>query len=412
MSNDVKAYHQYETPVKETYDAVVKKWRETTREMLADTDETRIQRWSYSNGMYRYFNNPGKAITDDNPYINMIDLEEFEAFVKNQPTPADPPAFNNKNRPNFFGTMMDDFVDEAQSYKHHLHSSFERIMREAKGTDVPPPSKERQPDLVKLKSDIITYAKSLGFVSIGVTKIDRRYVAIDVDDALIFDTMIIMGYEMPKEVVQRYPNPQHDTAAYYGYSHCARYVHDVADYIRSQGYDCRARDWEGFIKYSVHAVNAGMGNFSTYGICHTPEVGTRLKYCSVIIDAPLALDSPKDWNIEEFCARCRMCQKSCPSGAIPKEERRYMGSVRRVTDHIKCFDAMATMHECVRCIRICPISMMGYEHAMETLPQYYQFNPKRDEMALGVLRQKADGKLEKKLDGKSERMSDGKGDGA
>lgn len=109
----------------------------------------------------------------------------------------------------------------------------------------------------------------------------------EVDDELIYDTMIILGYEMPHTVVHNYPEPKHDTAAYYGYSHCARYVHDVADFIRAKGYDCRARSWEGFIKYSVHAVNAGMGNFSTYGICHTPEAGTRLKYCSVIIDAEL-----------------------------------------------------------------------------------------------------------------------------
>lgn len=76
---------------------------------------------------------------------------------------------------------------------------------------------------------------------------------------------------MPHEVLKRYPKPKHDTAAYYGYAHCASNVHKVADFIRSQGYDCRARSWEGFIKYSVHAVNAGLGNFSTYGIVHTPK---------------------------------------------------------------------------------------------------------------------------------------------
>lgn len=130
--------------------------------------------------------------------------------------------------------------------------------------------KKKDQDLVQLKSDIVEFAKSLGFKSVGVTKIDRRFVSVEVDDELIYDTMIILGYEMPQDVVHNYPTPKHDTAAYYGYSHCARYVHDIADFIRSRGHDCRARSWEGFIKYSVHAVNAGLGNFfSTYGICHT-----------------------------------------------------------------------------------------------------------------------------------------------
>ena len=69
-----------------------------------------------------------------------------------------------------------------------------------------------------------------------------------------------------------------------------------------------------------------------------------------------------------------MCQKSCPSGAIPKEESRYRGTIKRTTDHIKCFDMMATKHECVQCIRVCPISMLGYENALNSLPSYYQYN--------------------------------------
>lgn len=390
-SGDTKEYHNY-SDKREKYEDVVKQWNSIKREMKDSTGEDRIRRWSYSNGMFKYFDNPGKAITDSNPYVNIVDLEEFDLSVQNQPYPPDPPAFNNKNRLNFFGSLMDEYVDEAEWYKKNLSESYERIREEAEGRNVPPVSQKREKDLVKLKSEIIEYAKSLGFKSIGVTKVDRRFISVEVDDEIIFDTMIILGYEMPHDVVHHYPRPKGDTAAYYGYSHCARYVHDVAGFIRDKGYDCRARSWEGFIKYPVHAVNAGMGNFSTYGICHTPEVGTRLKYCSVIIDAELPLDKPRDFNIEEFCARCRMCQKSCPSGAIPKEEMRYKGAVKRTTDHIKCFDSMATKHECVRCIRVCPISMAGYEKAMDSLPQYYMYNGETGKYDMERLTQKNDKK--------------------
>ncbi|MCH4888164.1 hypothetical protein EZV73_11305 [Acidaminobacter sp. JC074] len=374
MSNDVKVYHQYEDDKKESYQSVVDGWNKSKKEMLESTENNRIQRWSYSNGMFKYFNNPGKVITDRNPYINIVDTEEFDLSIKNHPFPPDPPAFNNKNRPNFFGTLMDEYVDESDWYKDTLHTSYERILREAKGQDLPQVHPEKQMDEKDLKKAIFDYAKSRGFVSVGVTKIDRRFISVEVDDEIIFDTIILLGYEMPHEVVHRYPKPEHDTAAYYGYAHCAAHVHEVADFIRSKGYDCRARSWEGFIKYSVHAVNAGLGNFSTYGIVHTPECGTRIKYTSVIIDADLELDEPIDYNIEEFCARCRMCQKSCPSGAIPKEESRYRGTVKRTTDHIKCFDMMAIKHECVQCIRVCPISMLGYENALNSLPTYYKHN--------------------------------------
>lgn len=377
MKEDVKSYHEYDTEEKESYSDVVKKWQSTKSEMLRTTDDNRIMRWSYSNGMFKYFNNPGKQITDNNPYINIVDVEEFDLSIKNHPFPPDPPAFNNKNRPNFFGTLMDEYVDNADWYKTSLSESYTRILNEAKGIDLPPVAKEKLSDLSRLKEDIVKYAKSLGFVSVGVTKIDRRFISVEVDDEMVFDTIILLGYEMPHDVVYRYPKPEKDTAAYYGYAHCAANVHPVADFIRSKGHDCRARSWEGFIKYSVHAVNAGLGNFSTYGIVHTPEAGTRLKYTSILIDADLELDTPEDFNIEEFCSRCRMCQKSCPPGAIPKEESRYRGAIKRTTDHIKCFDMMATNHECVKCIRVCPISMLGYDHIMTTLPQYYKYNQER-----------------------------------
>lgn len=377
LSDDVKEYHNYNDEKKESYTEVVKRWNEEKIRMFNETEDDRIMRWSYSNGMFKYFNNPGKSVTDNNPYINIVDVDEFDLSIKNHPFPADPPAFNNKNRPNFFGTLMDEFVENSEWYKATLSTSYDRILKEARGEDVPPVSSDKEVDLKKLKSDIIEYAKSLGFVSVGVTKIDRRFVSVEVDDEIIFDTVILLGYEMPHEIVHRYPAPEKDTAAYYGYAHCARYVHDVADFIRAKGHDCRARSWEGFIKYSVHAVNAGLGNFSTYGIVHTPEVGTRLKYTSVIIDADLELDEPEDFNIEEFCSRCRMCQKSCPSGAIPKEETRYRGTVKRTTDHIKCFDMMAINHECVKCIRVCPISMLGYDAAMDSIPSYYKYNRER-----------------------------------
>lgn len=386
--SDVKEYHNYDAEKKETYEQVVKTWTQMKADMFEATGPERVMRWSYTNGMFKYFDNPGKVITDGNPYINIVDVDEFDLSIKNHPFPPDPPAFNNKNRLNFFGSLMDEYVDDAEWYKTNLHNSYERILSEARGEQVPKVHPEKLVDERKLKEEIVAYAKSLGFVSVGVTKIDRRFISVEVDDEIIFDTIILLGYEMPHDVLHRYPKPEHDTAAYYGYAHCAAYVHPVADFIRSKGYDCRARSWEGFIKYSVHAVNAGLGNFSTYGIVHTPEAGTRIKYTSIIIDADLELDTPEDFNIEEFCARCRMCQKSCPSGAIPKEEKRYRGTIKRTTDHIKCFDMMATKHECVQCIRVCPISMLGYENAMNSLPQYLKYNQERKKYNLKYYHEK------------------------
>jgi len=126
-------------------------------------------------------------------------------------------------------------------------------------------------------------------------------------------------------------------------------------------------------------------------VCVTPEAGTRLKYCSILIDADLPLDKPKDFNIEEFCSRCRMCQKSCPSHSIPKEESKYKGAIKRQTRFSTCLELMTTAKECLKCARVCPFSMIGYEQCMESLPQYYMYNLERDELDKEFLLSKKEG---------------------
>ncbi len=99
-SKSTKSYHQY-SEEKDHYLDIVKQWSQIKKDMKDSTSEERQMRWSYSNGMFKYFDNLGKPITDHNPYVNIVDLEEFELSILNHPFPPDPPAFNNKNRLNF-----------------------------------------------------------------------------------------------------------------------------------------------------------------------------------------------------------------------------------------------------------------------------------------------------------------------
>ncbi|WFD11949.1 hypothetical protein [Tepidibacter hydrothermalis] len=378
------------------YDDLVKEWKDEKKQMIERTSEDRIYRWN-PDGMYNILENTGKVITDNNPYVNLVDIEEFDLVIENEPYTVAPPPMNKvKNKiksksASFFGLMHKEITGDPMNYMKDQKISMERINNEAQGIDVPKPEKQKEKDLLKLKKEIFEYAKSLGFASAGVTKIDRRYVSMGVDDEIIFDTIILLGYEIPEDVMGNYPNPKGELGAFGAYTGCARNVHKVADFIRSKGYDCRARGWDGSIKYSPHAVNAGLGNYSTYGVCVTPEAGTRLKYCSILIDADLVLDKPKDFNIEEFCSRCRMCQKSCPSNSIPKEEKKYKGSIKRQTRFSTCLELMTTAKECLKCVRVCPFSMIGYEQCMESLPQYYMYNLERDQLDKEFLLSKKEG---------------------
>jgi len=369
------------------YDDLVKQWKLTKKQMLTETSDSRILKWTPGT-VYKYYENEGKNITDSNPYVNLIDIETFDLVIENEPYPiAPPPMTSSKNKSKemkkdasamFFPVMHKEITGDPLYYMKDQMISKERISKEAKGIDIPLPAADREMDTTKLKKDIEEYARSLGFSSVGVTKVDRRYVSLGVDEEIIFDTIILLGFEMPLEVIEHYPNPKGELGAFGAYTGCARNVHPVADFIRSKGYDCRARGWDGAIKYPPHAVNAGLGNYSTYGVCVTPEAGTRVKYCSILIDADLPLDKPRDLNIEEFCSRCRMCQKACPSGSIPKEEISHKGALKRQTRFSSCLELMTTDKECLKCVRVCPFSMLGYDQCMDSLPQYYMYNLEKD----------------------------------
>ncbi len=378
----------------------VAEWLEHKQKMLSEADETSIYRWD-TKGKYKIYYltrpNAGKQITDNNPYVNFVDIEEFDLATEIYPTFEHPPVWDySEYAILFFTPVFKEAFGQADVFISQIQADNERMWEEGQGKRIPPVAAEKEPDLHKLKEEIREYAKTLDFPCMGVTKLDRRHTAAKVDDELAYDTLIVLGHEMPLSNVLKIPGPSF--AAFTSYRDGGHNVHKVADFIRSKGYRCLARtSADGGIKYVPHAINAGMGNYSTQGICITPEVGTRPRFVGITIDAELPLDEPRDYNIEEFCARCRSCQKVCPADAIPKDEKRFRGTLKRQTNHTRCWEYMAIQYECGLCVRICPFSILGYEQCMRALPQYYMYNLHRNEIDAELLR--SSWKLEESTNG-------------
>lgn len=369
------------------YETEVAKWLVYKQHMLEQADETSIYRWD--NEVSKIYKlsapNAGKTITDSNPYVNLIDIEEFDLASEVYPYFNVPSTWDQGLYIKYFATMHEEVTGDAGTFLDQIMLDRQRMKEEAQGKRVLPVADEKEDDLAKLKEEIRTYAKSLGFAAMGVTKLDRRYIAENADDELPYDTLILLAHEMPLEEFKKIPT-DNPLMAFTSYRDGGQNVHQVADFIRSKGHKCLARvSSDGAIKFAPHAVNAGMGNYSTFGICILPEVGTRTKVVGILIESELPLDQPRDWNIEEFCSRCRSCQKTCPAGAIPRNEKRFRGALKRQTYHQRCFEYMATSYECNLCTRICPFSVLGYEQAMQALPRYYQYNLYRDEVDMDLI---------------------------
>ncbi len=355
--------------------------------MLEQADDTSLIRWDMTSGIYRLSPpNKGKAITDTNPYVNMVDVEEFDTAAEIYPPHEHLPMHEKESLIRWIASSHRDILGKADVFLARVMADKQRMTEEARGKRIPSVADKKETDLHKLKEEIRTFARDLGFPAMGVTKVDRRYVASELDEEIKYDTLILLAHEMPYDDVMSIPDNE-PFAAMTSYRDGGRAAHQVADFIRSKGHMCLTRvSSDSAIKYSPHAVNAGMGNYSTYGIAIIPEVGTRTKIVGILIDAELPLDEPRDYNIEEFCARCRSCQKVCPGGAIPKHERRFHGVMKRQTYHQRCWEYMATKYQCMLCVRICPFSVLGYEQCMRALPKWYMYNLHRDEVDVEFLR--------------------------
>ncbi len=72
------------------------------------------------------------------------------------------------------------------------------------------------------------------------------------------------------------------------------------------------------------AVAAGLGNFGRNNLVLHPELGSRVRYSTVITDLELPPDPP---YTEKICNDCNKCVESCPASALDEEGK---------THEIKC----------------------------------------------------------------------------
>lgn len=80
----------------------------------------------------------------------------------------------------------------------------------------------------------------------------------------------------------------------------------------------------GDVSFRHAAVAAGLGVWSRCHLALNPTWGPRVRYATVITDAPLAADSPLE---EDLCTDCDLCIQVCPVGAL---------SLDGTVDTIKC----------------------------------------------------------------------------
>lgn len=170
---------------------------------------------------------------------------------------------------------------------------------------------------------------------------------------------ISMGFREDLDLVRTGPKAPEFLTSMLTYKKSAEAAVVLAGYIRSLGYPARAHHYRNYQLLPVPiAIDGGLGELARCGFLLTKEHGNCLRLSSVTTDLPLESDKPVDFGAQDFCQRCKLCAESCPSGAIPKGDKKVLRGVKKwVLDAEKCFDFWHKAGtDCGMCIASCPWS--------------------------------------------------------
>ena len=140
--------------------------------------------------------------------------------------------------------------------------------------------------------------------------------------------------------------------------HLDRAAFELADVLQKAGYAAMAipasqvigrNPMRGHLSHKLLGWAAGIGWIGRSSLLVHPEFGTRLRYVSVLTDAPLTAGVPS----ASSCGECRRCAELCPAHAIHESFRDF--------DLAACYEKLCEFsripgigqHICGLCVKAC-----------------------------------------------------------
>jgi len=107
---------------------------------------------------------------------------------------------------------------------------------------------------------------------------------------------------------------------------------------------------QGIISHKLPAHLSGLGWIGKNCLLITSEFGPRVRFATVLTDAPLE----KGAQLDKKCGECRVCIDACPVDAFTDHEFRPEDDVHVRFDTWKCSEYRSN-HPCGLCVSTCPL---------------------------------------------------------
>jgi len=227
---------------------------------------------------------------------------------------------------------------------------------------------------------IQNWAKKLGVVSIGITKMHDYHYYSNRGRGEAYGEKVIPKYkfgiaftvEMDEELLATGPAGPSLMESAHQYVNSGVIAVQIAHFIRGMGFQARAHiDGNYELVAPLVARDAGLGELGRMGLLMTPKLGPRVRIAVITTNVPLHI-TPRipDYTVHDFCNICKKCAIVCPSQAIQKTPITLVDGVERWRiDHEKCFGYWCQVGtDCGRCMSVCP-----YAHRNNVLHNFVRW---------------------------------------
>lgn len=185
---------------------------------------------------------------------------------------------------------------------------------------------------------------------------------------------VSLGIPLFNDIVDRLPDRSQYSASLNYKHHCYDVINRrldiaasvVASYLQEKGYKVlplpasERIDNERICASFSHKLGArlaGLGWIGKSCLLITPDHGPRVRWISVLTDAPL---EPSGTIMESRCGNCSACVDICPVKAftghefLENETREVRYDARKCEEYFKSMEERGTIKVCGMCLYVCP----------------------------------------------------------
>jgi Pyruvate/2-oxoacid:ferredoxin oxidoreductase delta subunit len=210
----------------------------------------------------------------------------------------------------------------------------------------------------QLAAEATAFALSHGAGDVGMVPMNPLYVfeGYTIDEPWVIMLALAHNYERLKQVPSDETNGEGLADVGETYTHGTQASYELANWIRSQGYNAVARPGPSASALSLipPAIDAGLGELGKHGSMISRHFGSGVRLAAVTTDMPLVATGPDRFGADEFCQTCQVCTRACPPGAIGEHKQMVRGVERWYVDFDKCIPYFAEAAGCAICIADCP----------------------------------------------------------